>query len=225
MGKSLPLFPLNTVLFPGMVLPLHIFEERYRRLLAERAGFDPAFGIVLITHGHEVAATAEVPQLAKVGTAATLVASGQYPDGRSDIVVRGTRRFVVNDADWSTGFPTADVDWLPDLATASEEQEQIVALKVQVSSLFQAYVSDVRAITGAEEIALDLPEDPQALGWELAELLPMTAPSRQLLLEATTLAQLLGELVTHLRTERSVLRNLGAAGSPSAHPGRGFSPN
>jgi len=225
MGKSLPLFPLNTVLFPGMVLPLHIFEERYRRLLAQRAGFDPVFGIVLITHGHEVAASAEPPKLAKVGTAVTLVASGQYPDGRSDIVVRGTRRFVFNDADWSTGYPTADVDWLPEPATTGDEWEQIATLKEQLVSHVHAYVADVRAITGAEEIALDLPEDPQALGWELAELLPMTAPSRQLLLEATTLAQLLGDLVTHVRTERSVLRNLGAAGSPSAHPGRGFSPN
>ena len=93
MPEALPLFPLNTVLFPDMLLPLHIFEERYRRMLRERLEADPVFGVIHIARGVEVASGDRTPELSAIGTASTLVASGEYPDGRWDIVVRGTRRF------------------------------------------------------------------------------------------------------------------------------------
>jgi Lon protease-like protein len=89
-GEPLPLFPLGTVLFPGMLLPLHVFEERYRTLMRDQQGRDPIFGVVLTSQGREVADT---PEIHRVGTAASLVAAGRYPDGRYDLVVRGGRGF------------------------------------------------------------------------------------------------------------------------------------
>jgi Lon protease-like protein len=86
MPQSIPLFPLHTVLFPGAVLPLHIFEERYRVLVRE--GRD--FGIVLIQEGREVG---PVPQVHEVGTLATLEEVDPLPDGRFNVVVKGLQRF------------------------------------------------------------------------------------------------------------------------------------
>src|SRR5262245_23460490 len=88
--ESLPVFPLGTVLFPGMVLPLHIFEDRYRRLMRDRQGAEPIFGVALTSRGQEVGDEAEIH---RVGTAASLVGAGRYPDGRWDVVVQGGRRF------------------------------------------------------------------------------------------------------------------------------------
>ncbi len=86
MPQSIPLFPLHTVLFPGAVLPLHIFEQRYRRLVREARDF----GIVLIQEGREVGS---VPQVHEVGTLATLEQVDALPDGRFNVVVKGLQRF------------------------------------------------------------------------------------------------------------------------------------
>ncbi len=82
----IPLFPLHTVLFPGAVLPLHIFEERYRQLVRE--GKD--FGVVLIREGREVGS---VPEVHEVGTLATLDRVEALPDGRFNVVAKGLQRF------------------------------------------------------------------------------------------------------------------------------------
>ena len=108
MPERIPLFPLGVVLFPGMLLPLHLFEERYRRLMQVHQGNDPIFGVVLTRQGREVG---DQPQVHEVGTAATLVAAGRYPDGRYDIVVRGGRRFRVEEGDWASSYLTASVSW------------------------------------------------------------------------------------------------------------------
>ena len=100
LAERLPLFPLGTVLFPGMLLPLHLFEERYRCLMRDRQGADPIFGVVLTRHGREVG---DRPEIHAVGTAASLLGAGRYPDGRYDVVVRGTRRFRVEAGDWERG--------------------------------------------------------------------------------------------------------------------------
>ena len=109
MPERIPLFPLGVVLFPGMLLPLHLFEERYRRLMQVRRGNDPIFGVVLTRQGREVG---DQPEVHEVGTAATLLGAGRYPDGRYDIVVRGGRRFRVEEGDWASSYLTASVSWL-----------------------------------------------------------------------------------------------------------------
>jgi len=93
---TLPLFPLGSVLFPGMLLPLHIFEPRYRLLLQRALQNDQPFGIVLISSGPEVGGAAE-PH--RIGTTARVVGTTPLPGGRSFIIVRGERRFAIETID------------------------------------------------------------------------------------------------------------------------------
>ena len=95
MAELLPLFPLTTVLFPEMLLPLHIFEPRYRLLVRRCMDDDRPFGVVLIRSGQEVGATAE-PHA--IGTEAKIMAFSPLSDGRSYIVVRGIRRYALEQA-------------------------------------------------------------------------------------------------------------------------------
>jgi Lon protease-like protein len=93
---ELPLFPLHTVLCPGIALPLHIFEERYRRLIGQCLDREEPFGVVLIRKGREVG---PVPEVARVGTTAVIRQAARYPDGRLDIVTVGETRFRIDSID------------------------------------------------------------------------------------------------------------------------------
>ncbi len=118
MAEPLPLFPLgHTVLFPGVVLPLHVFEERYRELVRTLVelpeGARRRFGVVAIRQGWEVGEDA-VSALHDVGCAAELRRVSRYPDGRYDIVTVGTDRFRLRSVDReSRPYLVGSVDWLP----------------------------------------------------------------------------------------------------------------
>jgi len=94
---TIPLFPLRSVLCPGVALPLHIFEERYRLMVDRCLRRREDFGIVLIRGGSEVGSTGE--DIAAVGTTATIRRAGRYPDGRFDILTVGQRRFQLESVD------------------------------------------------------------------------------------------------------------------------------
>src|SRR4030042_2031651 len=89
---ELPLFPLNVVLFPGQVLPLHIFEDRYRLMIRRCLAEDTSFGVVLTQRAEETGETAE-PHA--IGTVARIVESEHLPDGALNIVAVGTERFRI----------------------------------------------------------------------------------------------------------------------------------
>jgi hypothetical protein len=90
---ELPLFPLHTVLCPGIALPLHIFEERYRALVRDCVEASTPFGIVLIRDGREVGGGSI--SFSAIGTLAEIREAGRYPDGRYDLLVVGTKRFAI----------------------------------------------------------------------------------------------------------------------------------
>ena len=89
---QLSLFPLNVVLFPGMPMPLHIFEERYKAMIGECVDREEPFGIILIKEGQEVGEPAEP---VKVGTTARIVQVERLEEGRLNIMTRGEKRFEV----------------------------------------------------------------------------------------------------------------------------------
>ena len=91
---DLPLFPLHTVLCPGVALPLHIFEERYRLMVGRCIDAGEPFGVVLIREGREVGPLDG--RIARVGTTAVIREAGRYPDGRYDLVTVGDRRFRID---------------------------------------------------------------------------------------------------------------------------------
>src|SRR6478736_4318756 len=107
MAKPLPMFPLGTVLFPHAVLPLHIFEERYRALVETCLRGDGRFGVVLIERGSEVGGG---DTRFDVGTVARIVELGEYPDGRYALVTVGIARLRVHEWLPDDPFPRAEVE-------------------------------------------------------------------------------------------------------------------
>ena len=109
---GLPLFPLGTVLFPGLVLPLHVFEERYRRLVRDLVAEPEAerrFGVIAIREGREVGSDG-VRALHPVGCIARLRRVDPYDDGRFDILSTGSQRFRLDEVDTSLPYLRGDVE-------------------------------------------------------------------------------------------------------------------
>ncbi len=206
----IPLFPLGTVLVPGFVLPLHVFEPRYRRLLAdlaERPQDDRGFGIVAIREGHEVGEQG-VKALYEVGTLALLRTVAAYPDGRSDIVTNGDARFrLLHLVDTGTPYLTAEVEWLDEPAGAPTAE--VAVLGHAVSRRFDAYRAAVSR-SGAVEAAqmLSLPDDPRTLSYLVAVAMVLDLSDRQRLLQAVSTSDRLGLELGLLGRETTLLREL-----------------
>lgn len=219
-GGSLPLFPLGTVLFPGTLLPLHVFEPRYRKLLRDHRDHDPIFGVVLTRRGNEVA---DQPETHAVGTAATLVGARSYADGRYDIAVRGGRRFEILDGDWSTEYLTATIAWLDEPVGEVEEAARSVARARRAFDQFVDAIAMTAAIEAAENpFATD---DPVELSYAIAARLPLNTWERQELLESTSAVERLELLTAILRREQRMLAETGVAGAATNYLPSTFSPN
>jgi uncharacterized protein len=160
---EIPLFPLHTVLCPGIVVPLHIFEERYRAMIRRCLDTGEPFGIVLIRDGREVG-TNGVATLAGVGAFAEIREAGRYPDGRYDLLAAATGRFAIDSVD--TGrepFLVAQVTPLEDELGDASRAERLAATAIRG---FVRYLDLMRARDGESVEALDIrveidaPDDP-----------------------------------------------------------------
>jgi Lon protease-like protein len=214
---ELPLFPLGTVLFPGLVLPLHVFEPRYRTLVGDLLALPEdvtrEFGVVAIRKGWEVAGPDETSEstsasltLYEVGCTAELRRSTELPDGRFEIVTVGRRRFRITDIDAVTGpYLRASVSFLPDdLGDASVADR----LAGRVLAAFQRYLSLVR---GPDQPGEQVPEDPAVLSYLVAATTTLSLEDRQhLLATPDTVGRLRSELAL-LNRETALLGELGAA--------------
>ena len=217
MAEPLPLFPLgHTVLFPGVVLPLHVFEERYRELVRSLVelpkGSRRRFGVVAIRQGWEVGDDA-VSALHDVGCAAELRRVSRYPDGRYDIVTVGTDRFRLGSVDReSRPYLVGQVDWLP----AEPPATGVAGLADAVGALFAEYVDAAAGLQGRLTDDAELPGDPTGLAYAVAAAAVLTLEDRQALLEAeTTQARLRAELRL-LKRETTMVRRLQALPVPIA---------
>jgi Lon protease-like protein len=127
-AMRIPLFPLDVVLFPGAPLPLHIFEDRYKEMIAGCLDGDSVFGVV----------RAQQEGLAVVGCTARVVRIlERYSDGRLDILCQGVDRFEIETLDNSRAFLQAEVDFLPDCGEVATrgEREECVALHYETLEL------------------------------------------------------------------------------------------
>lgn len=219
--ESLPLFPLQTVLFPGMVLPLRIFEPRYRKMFAARAERDPIFGVVLTRSGSEVG---DRPEIHAVGTGATLLKAVRHDDGRVDLAVRGGRRFRVHDGHWGEEYLVATVEWLRDGGAEGDPAEG-TRLARQVQGAFAAYLQALERTTGQRIEPPELGGGPAAVAYAVCAMMPFGTAARQRLLETEPETPLLRALLAALRRERELLLATGIGGMAGHHPGRGFSAN
>jgi Lon protease-like protein len=205
--RELPLFPLNVVLFPGMRLPLHIFEERYKLMIGTCMVTDQTFGVALIQSGSEVGGPAEIYP---VGTTARIVEIDRLPEGRMNLVAVGVNRFRV--VEWLEGEPYAmgRVELLPDRAASVPE-----GLAERVEQKFRLYLQS-RGMSEAQAKAVRLPAEPLALSYFVAAILKAPARQRQLMLEDESVA-------ARLRRELAILEwSIGGPAEPNA---RAFSLN
>ena len=181
----LDLFPLNTVLFPGMRLPLHIFEPRYRSMLGRCIENDDVFGVVLIAEGEEVGPAA-IPH--RIGTTARVEKVEYLPDGRFNLLAMGETRFrierilaeephVVGEVELAPLPADADQSALPALEDVRERFERLVTLMIEIQA---GYMPE-----------FELPADPLQLAYLIASGVPSGPASAQRLLEADSLADLL----------------------------------
>lgn len=171
--SHLPLFPLHTVLFPGGVLPLRIFERRYLDLVADCLRNDRGFGVCLIRSGHEVGAAAEA---FTVGTLASIQDWDNTPEGLLAITVRGERRFrVLESAVRADQLNVARIEWI--------EEAPAVALPLEYAPLARLLE---HLLDDLDPPFRDLPRAPDDADWvgaRLIELLPLDPLEKQALLE------------------------------------------
>ncbi|MFG1658807.1 LON peptidase substrate-binding domain-containing protein [Micromonospora chersina] len=225
MTARLPVFPLGTVLFPGLVLPLHIFEERYRALVRHLVGLPEGapreFGVVAIRAGWEVAPAGPPDRpgtaagggevtLHEVGCTAELRQVTELADGGFDIVTVGRRRFRIAEVDDAAApYLTAEVEWLPEPAGADEVADLLAA---RVISVFRQYLSLVRP--DPQEISEQLPEDPTVLSHLVAATAALTVDDRQRLLAIDDTAGRLRAELRLLHRETTLLREVRAVPVP-----------
>jgi len=205
-SELLPLFPLGSVLFPGALMPLHIFEPRYRLLIRRCMERHHPFGIVLIRSGSEVDPRAEPYD---VGTEAKIVAESPLPGGRSYIVTRGERRFAVeNLIPDAEPYLVGQVRYLDEADGDGAASHASVALEA-LGSYLLAVVAVTDDSRGERALADDLRDAlPRDLAYRIAGSLAVDAPQQQALLELETASARLKEETRILNRETELLRDL-----------------
>ncbi|TLQ46557.1 LON peptidase substrate-binding domain-containing protein [Streptomyces marianii] len=225
----LPLFPLNAVLFPGLVLPLNVFEERYRAMMRELLKTDESeprrFAVVAIRDGREVAPTAPgmpdqtarpekgpaagfgpdpLQAFHRVGCIADAATIRERADGSFEVLATGTTRVKLLSVDASGPFLTAELEEIPE-----ESGEGAGMLAEGVLRAFRNYQ---KRLAGARERSLsttsELPDEPSVVSYLVAAAAVLDTPSKQKLLQAPDTATRLREELKLLRSETAVIRHL-----------------
>lgn len=188
------MFPLGAVLVPGMVIPLHVFEPRYRQLVDDCRKDDGRFGVVLIERGSEVGGD---DTRTGVGTLARIMRADELPDGRWVLAVRGEHRIRVEQWLVDDPYPRAEVvDW-PDVAAADATSDAPAPGVVraddpdrnEVTALLRRAAALARELgEPAPPIDLELADDPVAASYQAVAVSPLGPMDHQRLLAAPTLA-------------------------------------
>lgn len=173
----MPIFPLETVLFPDAALHVHIFEDRYKLLIKECLEKHTTFGVALIRSGSVVGGPAD-PYM--IGTSAFIEEVHSYDDGRYDVRVSGARRFRIRKLDETQPYLVGHVEWVDDIdETASPDLPELVKL---CADHFTEFVESVFARTEFA-VQVQLPKEPSALSFAIANVMQIDAIKKQWLLE------------------------------------------
>jgi Lon protease-like protein len=207
---TLPLFPLNVVLFPGMGLPLHIFEERYKTMIGDCVDRQAPFGVVLIKEGQEVGDPA-VPF--QIGTSAKILRVEHLEEGRMNIVTRGQRRFATVEISRQLPYLVGQVRYLkegpgnvpPDIAT-------------EIAGEYARLLRGLTALAGGWTDQVVVPEDPVRLSYAVAANLELPNDVRQELLDLATAGERLERLLPLLKNGNLTLQKEVARRNPFRGP-------
>jgi Lon protease-like protein len=200
---ELPLFPLNTVLFPGMPLTLHIFEDRYKRMIRMCLETRQPFGVVLIRHGLEAFGPLAEPNY--IGCTARILETQPLEDGRMNIVALGQKRFRILSLDYDQPYLVGKVELYPLEKANSYSLEHIgQRLRPWVKRYMQI-------LTEVSDVSLDprhLPNDPLVLAYLAAVLLQLPPDQKQELLATEQAIDFLAKMHAIYRREVALLRVL-----------------
>jgi Lon protease-like protein len=214
--ETLPLFPLNTVLFPGQLLPLHIFESRYRQMIGECIQHGRAFGVVLIRSGAEVGDAAEPYE---VGTTAHIVQVESEADGRMNILCVGKARFRIAHLVRDKPYLSGQVElwpWEPYL----EGSTDIDRIRRQLGR----YLRTLAEMTDGK-LELSLPDEPAALANIAASVLQVELSEKQSLLTTPSIGAMLIEVADLLQRELRAWQIVQASRQLSSDEASSFSLN
>lgn len=190
----LPMFPLGTVLFPHMGLPLHVFESRYRALTRDCLAGNGEFGVVLIERGSEVGGG---DTRFEIGTVALIAEAAELPDGRWVLLATGTRPIRVRTWLPDDPYPVALVEDLayPPIETSDLEHLELASRCVRRALALKSELADRPGVPAT----VDLDEEPEVAAWQLCAIAPLGPVDHQRLLEtqeAQSRLGLLAELAT-----------------------------
>ena len=194
--SELPLFPLPLVLFPGVPLPLHIFEERYRRMLADVRAGNNLFGLSYFDLN---TATNTRPPIGHVGCAAEVVEAVQMDDGRSNILTMGLIRYrLVEYVDEGEPYLVGRVEFFED---EREDESLLVERAQQVAKIFTRIARAVRVLNDDRAGLPELPDaEPERLSFLVAASMELDAEAKQSLLEMRSGAERL-ERISNLLSQ------------------------
>ena len=196
MGRRLRLFPLNSVLFPGAVLNLHIFEPRYKQMISECLEAGEGFGVALIADGAESGDPNVQPH--DIGSVAEIVDVQPLPFGRYYISTIGGKRFRIREVVSREPYLVADVEMIEE--PQPPEDREIDELLPAVRELFNEYLNMLVEFSG-QESDVNLPDDAQRTSFVIGDMLQVAERVKQRLLEVE-------DTKTRLRAEFDFLERL-----------------
>ena len=181
--RTIPMFPLSLVLFPGQILPLHIFEDRYRTMVEEIIDKDREFGVVLIERGSEIGGG---DTRKSVGTLAEIIDSEKSNDGRWLLITKGTKRIETSRWLEDSPYPRAEVSFLDEeefLSGDTGDWRKIVTHMRRVLAILSELGDDVAPIS------INISEDPHVGSFQMSSILPITPFDSQKLLEVDSVSK------------------------------------
>ncbi len=197
MATTLPMFPLNAVLFPGVSVPLTVFEDRYRALVHHLLRVEPEeryFGSVGIREGYEVGEHG-AQSLFKIGCRVKMTDVESHPDGTFSLVAVGMERISLERLDVTGAYPVGHVVDRPE--APSHVDDEVVELAQATFVAYRTLLAEYRE----DPYPFPLPQDPAYLSWTLAAVAPLPLHERQALLEAEDAGARLAMVTQLLRTE------------------------
>lgn len=206
-STRISLFPLNVVLFPGMMLPLHIFEERYKAMIRDCLAGEQVFGVVLAKNKQAQlpnVINVYVDDIYSVGTTARITAVEQLDDGRMNLITIGQERFHINNVAAShDDYLVGEVDPYP--VAKNEDPVVIRDMVEKLKPMVEEYIKYLADASGEDLSNATLPVDPAALAYLAGTVLQGPLLDKQNLLSTESLGLLIAKTVSLLDRENQIL--------------------
>ena len=205
MMERIPIFPLNTILFPGMPLQLHVFEKRYTKMINEFLAKDPVFGVVLIRRGVESLGPLAEPYM--IGTYARIIEVEQLEGSKLNITVIGEKRFQINEIHKDEPYLTASISDFPlGYKRPLDVLRRIRPLRNHVH--YYLHTVDKLNESNLDLSQIEMPEEPISFLFLAASLLQIPAHEKFPIISSPTALEVCSSVERLYRRENAVIRRL-----------------